>query len=246
MGDHLFRDVVEPSIKVGNTRGCTVGLSIAAHTLLIAAAIIVPLVAIDSSMLPAPSAMFAFITEGTPPVEPPVAPRRRDASQEALTVANPAAAPLEPPLDITSERPLQPNRELLVGIENNNGTGVVPGLGIEHPVAPPPPPTAPPTAPAVATPPVHPGGDIKRPTKLKDVPPQYPRIAQISRVQGYVIIEATIGPTGSVQDARILRSVPLLDAAALEAVRQWEYTPTLLNGMPVSVLMTITVNFTLR
>jgi protein TonB len=61
-----------------------------------------------------------------------------------------------------------------------------------------------------------------------------------------VIIEATIGPTGTVQDARILRSIPLLDAAALEAVRQWEYTPTLLNGVPVPVLMTITVNFTLR
>jgi protein TonB len=74
----------------------------------------------------------------------------------------------------------------------------------------------------------------------------YPRIAQAARVQGVVIIEATIGPTGSVQDARILRSIPLLDAAALEAVRQWEYTPTLLNGMPVPVLMTITVNFTLR
>ena len=65
-------------------------------------------------------------------------------------------------------------------------------------------------------------------------------------MQGVVIIEATIGPTGRVQDASILRSIPLLDAAALEAVRQWEYTPTLLNGMPVPVLMTITVNFTLR
>ena len=65
-------------------------------------------------------------------------------------------------------------------------------------------------------------------------------------MQGVVIIEATIGPTGAVQDARILRSIPLLDAAALEAVRQWEYRPTLLNGVPVAVLMTITVNFTLR
>jgi protein TonB len=74
----------------------------------------------------------------------------------------------------------------------------------------------------------------------------YPRIAQAARVQGVVIIEATIGPTGAVQDARILRSIPLLDAAALEAVRQWEYTPTLLNGMPVAVLMTVTISFTLH
>jgi protein TonB len=49
-----------------------------------------------------------------------------------------------------------------------------------------------------------------------------------------------------VQDVRVLRSIPLLDAAATEAVRQWQYTPTLLNGVPVPVIMTVTVNFTLR
>ena len=47
-------------------------------------------------------------------------------------------------------------------------------------------------------------------------------------------------------DARILRSIPLLDQAALDAVRQWEYSPTLLNGVPVPVIMTVTVNFTLQ
>jgi protein TonB len=61
-----------------------------------------------------------------------------------------------------------------------------------------------------------------------------------------VILEATIGLTGMVEDVRILRSIPLLDAAALEAVRQWEYSPTLLNGVPVPVLITVTVNFTLH
>jgi len=74
----------------------------------------------------------------------------------------------------------------------------------------------------------------------------YPPIAQSARVQGVVILEATIGPDGRVQNAKILRSVPLLDAAALEAVQQWEYTPTLLNGEPVPVIMTVTVNFTLQ
>jgi periplasmic protein TonB len=48
-----------------------------------------------------------------------------------------------------------------------------------------------------------------------------------------------------VQDARVLRSIPLLDAAALDAVKQWEFTPTLLNGVPVPVIMTVTVQFTL-
>jgi len=68
------------------------------------------------------------------------------------------------------------------------------------------------------------------------------RSPQSARVQGIVIVEATIGVDGRVQDARVLRSIPLLDAAAVEAVKQWEYTPTLLNGVPVPVIMTVTVN----
>jgi protein TonB len=61
-----------------------------------------------------------------------------------------------------------------------------------------------------------------------------------------VIIEATIGGDGKVIDAKVLRSVPMLDEAALDAVRQWEFTPTLLNGAPVPIVMTVTVNFKLQ
>ena len=86
----------------------------------------------------------------------------------------------------------------------------------------------------------------RRPTKTKDVKPVYPPIAQSARVQGVVIIEATIGPDGRVKDAKVLRSIPLLDQAALDAVKQWQFTPTLLNGVPVPVIMTVTVNFTLQ
>ena len=81
---------------------------------------------------------------------------------------------------------------------------------------------------------------------MRNAAPVYPQIAQSARVQGVVIIEATISPTGKVTDARVLRSIPLLDQAALDAVRQWEYTPTTLNGVPVPVIMTVTVNFTLQ
>jgi len=88
------------------------------------------------------------------------------------------------------------------------------------------------------------GGQIKPPTKIKDVKPIYPAIAQSAGVTGTVTIEATIGEDGKVSDAKVVRSVALLDQAALDAVRQWEYMPTLLNGVPVPVLTTITVNFT--
>ena len=88
------------------------------------------------------------------------------------------------------------------------------------------------------------GGAIKPPTKIKDVPPVYPAIAKSARVSGTVVIEATIGPDGKVIDTRVVKSVPLLDQAALDAVQQWEYSPPLQNGVPVPVVMTITVNFT--
>lgn len=94
--------------------------------------------------------------------------------------------------------------------------------------------------------PVRVGGPIRAPIKLRDVKPVYPPLAQESRVQGIVILEVTIDGTGAVSDAKVLRGVPLLDDAALEAVRQWQYSPTLLNGVPVPVIMTVTVTFTLQ
>ena len=90
---------------------------------------------------------------------------------------------------------------------------------------------------------VRPGGRIMPPKKIKDVQPVYPALAQSARVSGEVTIEATIGSDGKVIDAKVVRSVPLLDQAALDAVQQWEYLPTMLNGVPVPVVVTVTVNF---
>jgi protein TonB len=89
------------------------------------------------------------------------------------------------------------------------------------------------------------GGAVMPPKKIKDVPPVYPAVAQEARVQGVVIVEARIDESGSVSDTRTLRSIPLLDQAAIDAVKQWQYTPTLLNGAAVPVVMTVTVSFTL-
>jgi protein TonB len=88
------------------------------------------------------------------------------------------------------------------------------------------------------------GGQIRPPIKIKDVAPVYPAIARSARVQGDVVIEATIDEEGNVADARVVKSVPLLDQAALEAVQQWRYQPSLLNGVPTAVITTVTVKFT--
>jgi TonB family protein len=95
--------------------------------------------------------------------------------------------------------------------------------------------------------PVHVGrGGVPPPQKTKDVRPVYPRDAQAARISGVVVIEATIGEDGKVRDAVVLRSIPLLDQASIDAVRQWEFTPTTMNGKPVPVIMTVTVNFSIQ
>lgn len=94
--------------------------------------------------------------------------------------------------------------------------------------------------------PLRVGGAIKEPKKIKDVRPIYPAEAQQARVQGIVIVEVRIDEDGRVAAARVIRPVALLDQAALDAVLQWEFEPTVLNGRPVPVIMTVTVNFTLQ
>jgi periplasmic protein TonB len=236
----MFSDVVDPSISVGSSRGYTVPLSIAAHTIVIGALIIVPLAAVG--VLPTPaSRLIIFDSIPALPAPPPVAPARGPVATTAPTT-NPSAAPVVAPPDIRPEPDVQPRTRVVGEIEL--GAGDVPA-GLFQPTAPPPPPP-PPVRPAVPQAPVRPGGNIQQPVRVKDVPPVYPQLAQIARIQGVVIIEATIDVNGRVQDARVLRSIPQLDAAAVDAVRQWQYTPTLLNGMPVPVIITVTVNFRLN
>jgi TonB family protein len=112
---------------------------------------------------------------------------------------------------------------------------------------PPPPPPAPPASPTGSNDQtLRIGGVIKAPTKIKDVRPVYPEIAQQERVSGIVILELRIDAEGNVTDAKVIRSVPLLDDAARDAVLQWKFTPTHLNGAAVPVIMTVTVNFSLQ
>jgi TonB family protein len=100
--------------------------------------------------------------------------------------------------------------------------------------------------PGGAAAPLRVGGAIQEPRKLKNVFPVYPQEARDAGIQGMVILEAVIDEGGNVVDARVIRSVPMLDEAALSAVRQWKYTPPTLDGVPKTVIMTVTVNFTLN
>jgi len=113
-------------------------------------------------------------------------------------------------------------------------------------VTPPPPPPAWTRDGVTIGSPLRIGGDVKPPIKLKDVKAVYPAMAQSAKVEGIVILETVIGVDGRVDQLRVLRSIPLLDQAALDAVKEWEFEPSTLNGTPVPVIATVTVSFTLK
>ena len=94
-------------------------------------------------------------------------------------------------------------------------------------------------------PPVRVGGTVKPPARISAVAPVYPPSARQARTQGVVILETTIGADGKVKATKVVKSLPMLDAAAMDAVRQWQYQPTLIDGKPTPVVMVIPVNFKL-
>jgi TonB family protein len=108
---------------------------------------------------------------------------------------------------------------------------------------------APPTAGLPAPPPppqpIRIGSEVQQMNLINKVTPAYPALAKAAHVQGVVEFQATIGKDGMVQDLQLVSGPPLLVQAAMQAVQQWVYKPTLLNGNPVEVLTTIDVNFTL-
>jgi TonB family protein len=89
------------------------------------------------------------------------------------------------------------------------------------------------------------GGAIKPPMKIVDVAPEYPEDAKELKIQGVVILDVSLTAQGVPEDVQVLRSIPQLDDAAVAAVRQWRYQPTLMNGVPTPVQMTVTINFSL-
>ena len=99
--------------------------------------------------------------------------------------------------------------------------------------------------PAASPEPVEVGGAVPLPEKITDVRPIYPRVAVTAKVEGVVEVEVVIGVTGNVEQARVVRPVPMLDDAAIDAVRRWKYRPTLINGVPVPVKARVRVTFAL-
>lgn len=228
-------------------RRFTLPVSIAVHAAGVAAIVVIPLL-VTQNMPEAAGGVRAFLVEPSmaapAPPPPPPAPRNAAAPKVApvpVPDAGKFVAPVEVPTEITPEASdlgLDGGVPggVVGGVEGGVPGGVVGGIVGGLPDAPPP-------APAVK--PVRVGGFIKEPKRTHYVAPEYPQIAVSARLQGVVIIEATIDARGKVVDAKILRGLPMLDEAALSAVRQWVYTPTFLDGHPTPILMVVTVTFKL-
>jgi len=243
LGNYGLTDI-DPAVR--KRRGVAVPVSLGLHTGAAVALALVPLLLADA--LPEPARdIRAFFVEPlsappAPPPPPPPAARAALAARLAPKVAAAPAgfvAPIEVPAEIRPEEGLDlggVEGGVAGGVEGGVPGGVVGGIVGGLPDAPPPPPVK-----AVRV-----GGDVREPRKVLDVAPVYPDLAAKAHVEGIVIIEATIDARGRVVDAKVLRGVPVLDEAALEAVRKWVYTPTLLGGVPTPVIMTVTVNFRLK
>jgi protein TonB len=244
MEKRLFEDLIDSDrVKHRTRRSKTVPVSLVLHLLAAGLIVVVPLLA--GGQLPEPQAgVKAFFAEplsapAPPPPPPPPAPQQTITPKvppKPVPQENKFVAPVDIPQEIKPEQGLDLGVQGGVsgGVEGGVPGGVVGGVVGGLPEAPPP-----------VQQPVRVGGQIKEPKKLKSVPPVYPPLATQARVQGVVILECTISPQGKVTDVKVLRGIPLLDQSAIDAVKQWVYTPTLLNGVPVPVIMTVTVNFKL-
>jgi protein TonB len=215
-------------------------VSIGAHSLVMAALLLSQLLA--DSALPAPHRPLLFDNVSFMPVDVQLPKPRVAAPATTHEAVSANAAPVIPPAGIAPETerdrdPSPPSIGTISGGEPGPPSAIVDGVGGTGVVAPTPPP---PPAPVR----LHSG--MKAPVKIVHVAPVYPSIAQSARVQGVVILEAVLDAKGRVDSVRVLRSIPLLDQAAVDAVQQWRFTPALLNGQAVPVVMTVTVDFTLQ
>jgi len=237
----------------------TVMVAFIAQMVLLTVAVILPMIYFD--VLPKTTLQTMLIAPPPPPPPPPppaapapvkivkVIPRQFDAGK--------LMAPKSVPKEIAQikEEELPPATSGAAGVVGGvpggvaGGTpgGVLGGIIGSVPTAAPPPPPPPPVKKEAPPPPkrITIGGNVQQAKLVRQPKPVYPPLAKQARISGIVHLAAVISANGTIQDLKVISGHPLLIPAALEAVKQWVYQPTLLNGEPVEVQTQIDVNFTL-
>jgi protein TonB len=241
---------VEGSGKTNKPWTTVVGFILQA--LVIGMAILVPMIWTD--VLPAGQLKSMLVAPPPPPPPPPppaetpktvavkVIPRQFDAGR----LAQPKSVPNK--VAVIEESELPPPSAgggVVGGMAGGVSGGVLSGILGSTPapmIAPPPPKVE--EKKAVQR--IIVGGKVQEAMLMKKVMPVYPPLARSTRIQGHVILNAVISKEGTIQELKVASGHPMLAPAAMEAVRQWIYRPTLLNGEPVEVTTEIDVNFTLQ
>jgi protein TonB len=243
MGARMFEDLVLSSPAAVRRPGLSWPLSIVIHAF--ALALLLLIATVSPGDAPPPLTEVLRIPDFWRPPAPPPEPVRPAIVHPRTTPTRPggpaAIVPVvvpgpPPPIDAppgppTDDAPPPCLHECEGTVRGGETDGVIgddsrPGPG---------------PAPGAAPVRIHRG--IKPPVRIAYVAPAYPAIAITAHVAGTVILDCTIAEDGRVVDVRVLAGHPLFTPAAVDAVRQWRYTPTLLNGVPVPVLMTVTVRF---
>ena len=244
----MFDLITGQARHIPSKPGVPLLISMSAQAMLVMA-IVLP-VLFFTGALPEVPTMMAFVAEAPvppPPPPPPAPPAAKAQTAPSRPVPTTGAAPIEAPAAIAPERVTDPG-DIGVpgGVEGGIPGGVVGGVvgGLPADIPPPPPPPPPVPMPRA---PVHVGGQIQAPALAKRVEPVYPDIAVNARIRGVVILEALVDKEGRVVEVKVLRTPnQLLDNAAITAVRQWQYRPLVLNGLPEPFVLTVVLTFDLR
>lgn len=235
--------LVYSAAKTNDWKRTTLPFAYMIEVIVVGVMVIVPLVHTEAL----PKASLAFVWMPSPPAAPPRAAASPRVPVQQVSLAELEKAPTVIPSTITmiKEQPSPPSNSVPVGGLPGVGPGgpsdevlnSIIGMGA---VPPPPPKAKPQTIQRVLR-----GGDVEAARLIYGPRPDYPQLARIARVQGTVRLEALIATDGTIKGLKVISGHPLLIRAALEAVEQWRYQPTLLNNQPVEVETDIDVNFTL-
>ena len=230
--------------KTDDWKRATLPIAYIFEVIVIGILIIVPLMQTDA--LPK-AQLLTFLAAPPPPPPPPPPPAKAPTIVvHHVSMADLMKAPTVIPKAISKikDQPVVQSTGVVGGVSGGMPGGSVGGVlgGIIGGVsAGPPPPPPPPKAPQR----IRVGGQVESAKLIFHPSPEYPPLAKMARIQGTVRLEAIIAKDGTIQDLKVLSGHPLLVKSALDAVKQWRYQPTLLNGDPVEVVTEIDVNFTL-
>ena len=241
----MFEDsLIESGGKLRTARGKTSTIAFIVQIIIIGVMILIPLMFTEAL----PQAMtMTFLAAPPPPPPPPPPPAAVKIVKQVETdmVNNQLRTPTKIPkkVEMIKEEETPPPQMAGVvggvpgGVPGGQMNGVIGGIISSTPTA----------IPRVATPQrVRVSAGVTQGLKVKNVNPVYPQMAKIARVQGPVVLAAVIGKDGTIQNLHVLSTAsPLLNQAAIDAVKEWRYRPYILNGEPVEVDTQITVNFTL-